>query len=89
MYNMDISIGSYKVRIEIVLAIVVVFWVMFGHLLCSCCRVSLLEGATTMSRTAKQALKKAKEETLKRTEAEIEKNKKNAEKLKREIVDLS
>jgi hypothetical protein len=41
---MEISIGSYKVRVEILVLIVVVFWVLFGHLLCSCCRVSLREG---------------------------------------------
>ena len=44
MYNMNISIGSYKVRIEILFLIVVVFWIMFGHLLCSCCRMNLFEG---------------------------------------------
>lgn len=41
---MDISIGSYKVRVEILVAIVVVFWIMFGHLLCGCCKISLFEG---------------------------------------------
>ena len=43
---MEISIGSYKFRVEILIAIVIVFWVMFGHILCSCCRVNLLEGLT-------------------------------------------
>ena len=44
MYNMDISIGSYKFRIEIILLIIVVSWIMFGHILCSCCTMSLQEG---------------------------------------------
>lgn len=44
MYNMEISIGSYKVRLEIVAGIIVLFWVMFGHLLCGCCKVGLVEG---------------------------------------------
>ena len=44
MYNMDISIGSYKVRVEILIAIVIVYWVMFGHLLCGCSKVGLFEG---------------------------------------------
>jgi len=43
---MEISIGSYKCRVEILIAIVIVFWVMFGHVLCSCCRVNLFEGLT-------------------------------------------
>ena len=41
---MDISIGSYKVRVEILVAIVVIFWILFGHLLCGCCRMNLFEG---------------------------------------------
>jgi hypothetical protein len=41
---MEISIGSYKVRVEILVLIVIVFWIMFGHLLCSCSRVTMSEG---------------------------------------------
>ena len=41
---MEISIGSYKVRVEILVLIVIVFWIMFGHLLCSCSRVTMFEG---------------------------------------------
>ena len=40
---MEISIGSYKCRLEICLLIVLVAWVLFGHLFCSCCLVSLRE----------------------------------------------
>jgi len=41
---MIISIGSYKVRVEILIAIVVVFWIIFGYLLCGCCKMNLFEG---------------------------------------------
>jgi hypothetical protein len=41
---MNISIGPYKVRVEILVALVVIFWIMFGHLLCGCCRMNLFEG---------------------------------------------
>lgn len=51
---MEISIGSYKLRVEILVLIVIVFWILFGHLLCSCCRVSLREGLEM----AKDAVKK-------------------------------
>lgn len=44
MYNMEISIGSYKCRLEILLLIFIVFWILFGHLLCSCCTISFKEG---------------------------------------------
>jgi len=49
MYNMEISIGSYKFRVEILIAIVIVFWIMFGHMLCGCCQVSLYEGLAMMN----------------------------------------
>ncbi len=41
---MDISIGSYKFRLEILILIVIVYIIMFGHTLCGCSRVGLLEG---------------------------------------------
>ena len=44
---MEISIGSTKFRLEILILIVVVFWIMFGHLLCSCCRVNMFEAFTS------------------------------------------
>lgn len=46
MYNMEISIGSYKFRVEILVTIVIVFWIMFGHMLCGCCKVNLFEAMT-------------------------------------------
>ena len=48
MYNMEISIGSYKCRLEICLLIVVLFWIMFGHVMCSCCTMSMREGLEVM-----------------------------------------
>jgi hypothetical protein len=50
---MEISIGSYKFRLEILILIVVVFWIMFGHMLCSCCRINLFkEGFVGSNNTA-------------------------------------
>jgi hypothetical protein len=43
MYNMELSIGSYKFRVEILILIVIVFWIMFGHMLCSCCQINLFK----------------------------------------------
>jgi hypothetical protein len=48
MYNMDISIGSYKLRVEILILIVIVFWILFGHLLCGCSKVGFMEGLSMM-----------------------------------------
>jgi hypothetical protein len=51
MYNMELSIGSYKCRVEILIAIVVIFWIMFGHVLCSCSRISFSEGMELLKKT--------------------------------------
>ena len=56
---MDIFIGSYKVRVEILVAIVVIFWILFGHLLCGCCRMNLFEGFREgITLTAEQSFKR-------------------------------
>ena len=57
MYNMEITIGSYKCRLEICILIFVVFWVMFGHVMCSCCTMSMQEG---FKRIAEGMTKKGK-----------------------------
>ena len=44
MYNMEISIGSYKCRLEICILAFILFWIMFGHVMCSCCTMSMQEG---------------------------------------------
>ena len=49
MYNMEISMGSYKCRLEILILIIVALWVLFGHLLCSCCTVGFREGLTMVT----------------------------------------
>jgi len=41
---MDISIGSYKCRLEIVLIIIFLLIVLFGHTLCACSTGNLMEG---------------------------------------------
>jgi hypothetical protein len=59
MYNMEISIGSHKVRLEILILIVVVFWIMFGHILCSCSKIGFYEGLEMMSEKVNDMKKKA------------------------------
>ena len=54
---MEISIGSYKLRLEILILIVVVFWIMFGHLLCGCSRVGLFEAMSTIKNGKKEGFK--------------------------------
>jgi hypothetical protein len=67
MYNMDISFGSYKFRLEIVILIVVVAWILIGHLLCSCCLISFREGLETMvGKDAVEKVKDAAKEVIKK-----------------------
>ena len=58
MYNMNfsISIGTKKItfRLEILILIVVVGWILFGHLLCSCSRISFQEGMKMISTKVKE-----------------------------------
>jgi len=44
MYIMDIKIGSYTIRGEILLLIVIMTWILFGHLFFSCTRIGVEEG---------------------------------------------
>jgi hypothetical protein len=51
---MDISIGSYKFRLEICLLIIFVFWLLFSHVLFSCSKVGLKEGMDMIKGEAKK-----------------------------------
>lgn len=58
---MDISIGPYKFRLEILILIGLLLWVIFGHVVCSCSRVGLMEGfeiATDAATAADASAKK-------------------------------
>lgn len=51
MYNMDITILGYKIKLEILILIGVIYLILVGHTVCGCCNFySLIEGNTTMSR---------------------------------------
>ncbi len=54
MYNMEITFGSYKIRLEILLILIFLVWVIFGHALCSCCTMSLREGLETITGSGTQ-----------------------------------
>lgn len=46
MYNMEINLFGFKFRLEILILIVVVYLIMCGHVLGSCCKLNLMEGFT-------------------------------------------
>jgi hypothetical protein len=41
MFDTEISVGSYKIKVKILLVILGFIWIILGHTLCSCC---LMEG---------------------------------------------
>lgn len=56
--NMEISIFGMKIKLGVIILIVLLWWLMFGHVLCSCSRVGLLEGLALMKKTDKSEVKK-------------------------------
>ena len=53
MYNMDISIFGYKLNLEILILIGVVYLILVGHTLCGCCNMGkIMEGFSEAATTA-------------------------------------
>ena len=50
MYNMDISIFGYKLNLEVLILIGVIYLILVGHTFCGCCNYGLLEGMENNSR---------------------------------------
>jgi hypothetical protein len=48
---MDISILGYKLNLEILILIGVVYLILVGHTFCGCCNFGMMEGMTTSSTT--------------------------------------
>jgi hypothetical protein len=51
MYIMDISILGFKLNLEILILIGVVYLILVGHTLCGCCNFGMMEGLDTMKAT--------------------------------------
>lgn len=52
MYNMDISIFGFKLNLEILILIGVVYLILVGHTVCGCSNYSLMEGLETIGKIA-------------------------------------
>jgi hypothetical protein len=60
MYNMDISILGYKLNLEVLILIGIIYLILVGHTFCGCCNMGgLKEGLTTapVGALQKQAVK--------------------------------
>jgi hypothetical protein len=51
---MDISIFGYKLKVEILILIGVIYLILVGHTLCGCCNYSLMEAFTDVSKNIPQ-----------------------------------
>jgi hypothetical protein len=52
---MDISIFGYKINLEIIILICVIYLILVGHTVCSCCNYNnIMEGLTTMKKNIKK-----------------------------------
>jgi hypothetical protein len=54
---MDIQVFGYKFRVEILILIVIIWWILFGHTLCGCSNVGLIEGFHMAKHHIKKVLK--------------------------------
>ena len=59
MYNMDISIFGFKLNVEILILICVIYLILVGHTLCGCCNYSLMEAFTDASGNISSTIKTA------------------------------
>ena len=46
---MELDLFGFKIRVEILILIVLVYWVLWGHLLCSCSKIGMMEGLAMMT----------------------------------------
>jgi len=46
--NMEVTLFGYKFRLEIIILIVIAYWILWGHVLCSCSKFNLMEGVANM-----------------------------------------
>ena len=60
MYNMDITIFGYKLNLEVLILIGVVYLILVGHMFCGCCHFGMMEG---FEDKVKSDIKKAKANT--------------------------
>jgi len=59
MYNMEISIFGYKINLEVIILICVIYLILVGHTVCSCCNYNnIMEGVTNMKNKIKNSTSK-------------------------------
>lgn len=54
---MVITICGFKLRLELIILMIAIYWIMAGHLICSCSRVSMTEGFEMAAAKVRRAAK--------------------------------
>ena len=62
MYKMDITILGYKLNLEILILIGVIYLILVGHMFCGCCRFEGFESSVPSSLEQKEKDKKGEKE---------------------------
>lgn len=55
---MVIEFFGYKFRVEVLILIVIIWWILFGHTVCGCSNVGLIEGFHIVKEGLKKISKK-------------------------------
>jgi len=59
MYKMDINVLGYKLNVEILILIGVIYLIMVLHTVGGCCNIpAIIEGVETMTNSMKKTMKK-------------------------------
>lgn len=72
MYKMDISIFGYKISLEILILIGVIYLILVSHTICGCCNMyKIMEGLETMTKgdKKKEGMETADKKDEKKTDA--------------------
>ena len=73
MYNMDISIFGYKISLEILILIAVLYLIIVGHTFCSCCNFySLIEGMDSMGQNPPSSSTMGQNPTVQQDKAKVQ-----------------
>jgi hypothetical protein len=73
MYNMDISILGYKLNLEVLILIGVIYLILVGHTFCGCCNYGMMEGFDNSStEQTKQAVKQNVQEKVAAKKSELQ-----------------
>jgi len=58
---MDITVGKYKIKLGVLLIILFLCWLIWGHLICGCSKIGMIEGFKMISNLTKEGFSGARD----------------------------